>query len=630
MTSCRSGECATVFLSRSVSREILLRASRRRRTSSLSLLSVIFFTIGQCLLSPSLATAGGRLFIIGGGLRSNNSAIFEPLLELGGGAKNCRIAIFRTASNSTGDAIRMSATLQRFNVPADQITLMDIEPANASVTAFDAANVELLSTCNIFYFTGGSQFRIVQSLTKEDGSDTPVLAAIRKAWNCGAIVAGTSAGAAMQSEFMLAVSGLPDDVLDEGMDALDFGSSNRPDRRGLLLSHGLSFLDAGIIDQHFGQYRGRLGRLSRALIEQQVRYGFGVDENTVIIVSPEGFLDVRGAGSVTIVDAKDAKMTDGPLGCHIEGLRISCIEHGDRFEPTTGTLTISPRKLPVEAGWELNQGNYLVTDIAGRGALRHALFQGLGENTARKQIGIWLRYSQSFGHGYRFTFRKTDRSRCWAVADGESSSYAVQDISLSIEPILSSLQSPETSLPIDLPDGQSGIVCETLWFRGILSTDGERRLHPAASITRAELAMTIANAIHFIPPPGKALAIPDVAEESSSHDAISRLLEAKLFELDSHGRFRPDDPIPRQNAARVMLALYTRNGGRKTESKAIVLIDEANVESVHLEPVMEAIRAGLLNADSGRFRPTDCLTRQETAEALFRILDFEWTRSLAK
>ncbi len=100
---------------------------------------------------------------------------------------------------------------------------------------------------------------------------------------------------------MLAVSGLPDRLIDEGHDALDFGITADSRERGLLLTKGFGFFQAGIIDQHFYHFRGRLGRLTRAVDESKVPYGFGIEENTALIVEPSGRCRVQGTGMVTII-----------------------------------------------------------------------------------------------------------------------------------------------------------------------------------------------------------------------------------------------------------------------------------------------------------------------------------------
>src|SRR5208282_846604 len=158
---------------------------------------------------------------------------------------------------------------------------------------------------------------------------TPALLALKDMWRRGGVIAGTSAGAAMQSSRMLSAAGLPDDALDEGMDALDFGIRRDLRQRGLLVTDGLGFFHAGIVDQHFSQYRGRLGRLARAVIEEHTRFGFGVDENTAMLVSGDGRIEVVGTGNLTIVDVANARCSDGPLGCRISGVRLPCLQSGD-------------------------------------------------------------------------------------------------------------------------------------------------------------------------------------------------------------------------------------------------------------------------------------------------------------
>ena len=598
----------------------------KRRCSTFLLLSALLFLFGEEIPISAPVHAGGTLFIIGGGLKANNSAVIETMLTAGGGARNCRVAIFRTASSSLEGAKHFSSLLQRYQVPADHIEIMDIHPANAHQTAYDPVNTQRLSRCSIFYFIGGSQRRITQSLLRDDGTDTPVLATIRKVLDQGGVVAGTSAGAAMQSEVMMAVSGLPDDALDEGMDALDFGTSDNPQRRGLYVARGLSFFPKGIIDQHFGQFRGRVGRLSRTLIEKKIRFGFGVDENTALIVTPGGDLEARGTGYVTIIDAQDATMTDGPLGCHMKGLRLSCISDRDRFHPDTSTLTVSPQKKPVDKAEGFNHGNYLMTDIAGNGALKHALFQGLAENTSLKQTGIWLRFSQTFSHGYRFTFQKTDRSQSWAGPEDDSYSYAVRDFSLTVEPILSTLLPPESALPPDLPQGTTGEVCKGLWFRGILTTDAQHHLRPDSAMTRAELAIAITQAVHLLPPIGDGPTINDLNEASPVYESVSRVLNHKLFELDPSGNVRPDGSVSRQDAARIFMELHAYNGGPNTKSASVTLIDDSSIKPANRGFVLTALQAGLLQSDDGRFRPDDDLTRKEAAAAIFKILQFPWLR----
>jgi cyanophycinase len=195
------------------------------------------------------------------------------------------------------------------------------------------------------------------------------------------------------------------------MDALDFGIHHDVYHRGLSVTEGLGFFRAGIVDPHFSGQRGRLGRLARALIEEHVRFGFGIDENTAMLVSHDGRIEVVGTGNLTIVDTANARCNDGPLGCRISGVRLSCLQTVDCFDPVIGAATARPEKRPIEEGSQYFNGNHLIADIAGPGAVPWAIFSGLAENSSRKQEGITLRYNRGFGHRYRFKFAKTEQNR---------------------------------------------------------------------------------------------------------------------------------------------------------------------------------------------------------------------------
>ena len=347
------------------------------------------------------------------------------------------------------------------------------------------------------FFAGGDQLRIIRSLVKPDGTPTGALTALEAMWRRGGIIGGSRHGAAVQSARMLRVSGLPDEWLDPGMDALDFGVSKHAGRRGLMVASGLGFFQAGIIDQHFSQFRGRLGRLSRALVHERVQFGFGIDENTALAVSPDGAVEVVGAGSVTILDAGDATIVDGPLGCQLRGLRLSWLQTGDRFDPATGTAIVRPEKKIVVAGTEDYVGNHLITDIDGPAAVPYAICLGLAENASRRQQGITLQYNRHFAHGYRFTFTETDRTHVHAGYVDHYYSYAMVDLQFDIEPVLADLNTPQAGLPIDLDSAAARPLVEGLWYRGILLADGQRRLRPRAPMERGELAAALAQSVHL-------------------------------------------------------------------------------------------------------------------------------------
>jgi cyanophycinase len=94
-------------------------------------------------------------------------------------------------------------------------------------------------------------------------------------WNRGGVVGGTSAGAAILSQRMIA------------------GGNPLP-RLGV----GFEFLPDAVIDQHFSQ-RNRLPRLRSAIASGPPLFGVGIDEGTALIVEGRR-IEVIGESNVTI------------------------------------------------------------------------------------------------------------------------------------------------------------------------------------------------------------------------------------------------------------------------------------------------------------------------------------------
>lgn len=567
------------------------------------------------------------LIIEGGGLPPCCPAL-EKLVAVAKVNGRIRIGYLPTASaNPDVSATRFISRMGVYGVRPEDIQIIDLTVRNAAVQAENPAVVKQIRDCTAIFFGGGDQTRITGAL-QPNGRRTAALQAIYDVWKGGVVIAGTSAGAAVQSETMISVSGFPDDMIDDGMDALDFGltkSIEQPARRGLLVSRGLGFLRSGIIDQHFSQYRGRLGRLARAAIEVQVRFGFGIDEDAALVVATDGTLEVLGPGCVTIVDTAGATCQDGPLGCSITGVHLTCLQHSDRFNPKTGEVTVHAGKKLIEAGKEENNGNFLIPDIAGRGAVLHALIAGLGNNTSRKQIGITLKHNRHYGHGYRYTFLKTDRTRSYEGDVNGIWSEAVANVRLDIESVALTLHSPKSALPLDLSEGPARTALEAISFRGIMLADEQSRFRPQAPMTRGELASAIAQTIRLEPARGKPPAISDVLASLPEADEIALVVTAGLMKAEN-GPFRPATPISRQEAATVLVQLAERYRSEVLPATPVELRDVATIAPQHRDAVFGAHRAGLLKADAEGFRPAANLTRAEAAEAIYTIIGFPWAK----
>ena len=107
----------------------------------------------------------------------------------------------------------------------------------------EPSRLERLEQASGIFFTGGNQLRLTTLL-----GGTPVAKLIRSRNAHGVTVGGTSAGASILSEHMIAFG--------------DEGSS--PIAGSVRLAPGLGLTNRFVIDQHFRQ-RDRLGRLLTAL-----------------------------------------------------------------------------------------------------------------------------------------------------------------------------------------------------------------------------------------------------------------------------------------------------------------------------------------------------------------------------
>jgi cyanophycinase len=164
------------------------------------------------------------------------------------------------------------------------------------------------------FFSGGDQLRITSQV-----GDTPVEQKVRKLFQRGGVIAGTSAGASAMSETMLVK-----------------GTSAETHRIGdLHMAPGLGLIRNVIIDQHFAE-RGRFGRLLGAVAHNPRVLGLGVDEDTAAVVEGDRFR-VIGSGAVYAFDGQHMTHSnvaeasaDRVLSMH--NVKVHVLGTGDEFD----------------------------------------------------------------------------------------------------------------------------------------------------------------------------------------------------------------------------------------------------------------------------------------------------------
>lgn len=247
-------------------------------------------------MCPAVVSDGGRrgyIIPIGGGEdKGPNPSILKRFVEIAGGDQ-ADIVIFPTAS-------RLEDTGPLYE---EIFTGLGAESANSIPISSreDCNDPEIAERCERasgIFITGGNQLRLSTILGGTDVAQT-----IRRMNARGVPVAGTSAGASIMSEHMMA-----------GGDG-DQG----PSEGGAVLAPGLGLTNAAVIDQHFSE-RNRLGRLLSAIALNPFLLGMGIDEDTGAFIGPEGLVEIVGSGTVTIVDGGELKYSSAHSASRNQGL----------------------------------------------------------------------------------------------------------------------------------------------------------------------------------------------------------------------------------------------------------------------------------------------------------------------
>ncbi|MFT5259076.1 MAG: cyanophycinase [Saprospiraceae bacterium] len=216
----------------------------------------------------------GFIVPIGGAVKKKDDAvILNRFFELSGG-NNSNILVIPTASELavTGpDYVRLYKSMGSNS---------QFIPVNQREDCFKDEIQSALKEATGIFITGGNQLRLSTIL-----GGTPVAKLIRSLNAKGVHIAGTSAGAAIMSEHMIAGG----------------RSGPTPREDGVKMAPGLGLTNKVIIDQHFRQ-RDRIGRLMTALSYNPFVSGIGIDEDTAAFIGPDGVFEVMGSGAITVID----------------------------------------------------------------------------------------------------------------------------------------------------------------------------------------------------------------------------------------------------------------------------------------------------------------------------------------
>ena len=221
----------------------------------------------------------GRFVAIGGNEDKANELVVLKRVVQEIGKTDYKVAVITTASEEPElrgkDYHKVFTTLG-----ASGIEILNIkERAQAN----DKKLAKSLEKADLIFLVGGDQLRLTTIM-----GGSKVLQTIQNRLEAGALIAGTSAGAAVFSDTMI-YEGKSEEGLFKG---------------SVLTTSGFGFVKNIIFDTHF-MARGRIGRLIQIITTNPTCIGVGIGEDSGVVLKGDGVAEAVGTGQIIIVDGSD-------------------------------------------------------------------------------------------------------------------------------------------------------------------------------------------------------------------------------------------------------------------------------------------------------------------------------------
>jgi cyanophycinase len=265
----------------------------RTRPLHAAALAALLFALARL---PAVATQSvpGPLVVVGGG--GTTDEIVRTTLALAGGA-DAVVAVL-PQSSAVANAGESSVKMW-LDAGAKSAAIVRFEPRDEARAALERAT--------LIWMPGGDQNRFMKAIEGTGLDDT-----IRARHRAGAVVGGTSAGAAVLSDAMI--------TGDADLQSLTAGKTT--------LGKGLGLWPGVIVDQHFLK-RQRTNRLLSAVLDRPALVGIGIDEATAVVVRGDA-IEVIGRSAVVVIDPRGAaaeKIEPGQVAAG-QGLKLSVLRAG--------------------------------------------------------------------------------------------------------------------------------------------------------------------------------------------------------------------------------------------------------------------------------------------------------------
>jgi cyanophycinase len=180
-----------------------------------------------------------------------------------------------------------------------------------------ARALDSVRNASFMYITGGVQSRFMEQIQNYPEIGEAIFAAYEN----GAVISGSSAGAAIMSRVMI--------TGDQAKHPEYTSTFYHLEKDNLVTNDGLGLVKNIIVDQHFVK-RARNNRLITAVMEYPDHKGVGIDESTAILVRGN-IAEVVGLSQVLVYrNTGEVSVTETGL-LKGEGLVLDIYTHGDTF-----------------------------------------------------------------------------------------------------------------------------------------------------------------------------------------------------------------------------------------------------------------------------------------------------------
>lgn len=272
-------------------------------------LSFLFILLTAVVFAQSAKKPAGNLFIIGGGDRTPE--IMKQMVQTAQLQPTDYIAVLPMSGEEP------DSSYLYFKWDAELYFKNTI--ANLNFTKATVDNKKMLDSllgAKLIFITGGDQNRFMDIVLH-----TPVYDAIHKAYETGATISGTSAGAAMMCKYMITGNQLLDTTYYATFYSMVDGN--------IELKEGLGLVENIIVDQHF-VVRSRYNRLFCALHVHPDLLGTGIDEATALVIHGKK-ATVAGESQVVVIKNKGKTYLGRNNSIGFDDLRVKIYVPGDTF-----------------------------------------------------------------------------------------------------------------------------------------------------------------------------------------------------------------------------------------------------------------------------------------------------------